>query len=183
VLEVGEQTLVLDYKGPNHGPGNIFAYAPRQKVLMLVDVVYPGYVPYPNLGVATDVPGYIQAHRDALAYDFTDFVGGHVDRLGTRDDVERSLAFVLDLERTSRAVLAEQSFPAFLAGRGSVDSVWFAHDDYESERVERCVEALAPSWRERLRGIDRTLRSHCRTMIVALAIQMPADATGEKPGE
>src|SRR5712692_5171649 len=35
VLEVGEQTLVLEYKGLNHSPGNLFIYAPRQKVLML----------------------------------------------------------------------------------------------------------------------------------------------------
>jgi len=36
-LRVGRQTLVLEYRGLNHSPGNIFIYAPRQKVLMLVD--------------------------------------------------------------------------------------------------------------------------------------------------
>jgi glyoxylase-like metal-dependent hydrolase (beta-lactamase superfamily II) len=35
-LTVGDQTLVLDYKGVNHEAGNIFIYAPKQKVLMLV---------------------------------------------------------------------------------------------------------------------------------------------------
>src|SRR5215471_20679185 len=40
-LTVGDQTLVLEYKGINHETGNIFIYAPKQKVLMLVDVVYP----------------------------------------------------------------------------------------------------------------------------------------------
>lgn len=173
VLNVGDQTLVLEYKGPNHSPGNIFIYAPRQKTLMLVDVVYPGYVPYPNLGVAADVPGYIQAHRDALSYDFDTFVGGHVDRLGSRADVELSLEFVNDLKRTSEEVLAQEPFPAYLARRGSVDSAWFAHDDYETERVGRCYEVLAPKWQGRVRGVERSLRSHCRSMIVALAIQLP----------
>jgi glyoxylase-like metal-dependent hydrolase (beta-lactamase superfamily II) len=69
-LTVGDQTVVLDYKGPNHESGNIFIYAPRQKVLMLVDVIYPGWMPYKNLGIAEDVPGYIEAHHDALSYDF-----------------------------------------------------------------------------------------------------------------
>jgi glyoxylase-like metal-dependent hydrolase (beta-lactamase superfamily II) len=41
-LKVGNQTLLLSYKGLNHQPGNIFIYAPAQKVLMLVDIVYPG---------------------------------------------------------------------------------------------------------------------------------------------
>jgi glyoxylase-like metal-dependent hydrolase (beta-lactamase superfamily II) len=33
-LNVGNQTLQLDYRGPNHDPGNIFIYAPTQKILM-----------------------------------------------------------------------------------------------------------------------------------------------------
>ncbi len=45
-LKVGNQILELEYKGVNHDPGNIFIYAPRQKVLMLVDVVFPGWVPF-----------------------------------------------------------------------------------------------------------------------------------------
>src|SRR5262249_45804704 len=81
VLRVGEQTLHLDYKGVNHSPGNLFIHAPKQRVLMLVDVVYPGYVPYPGLGVAADVPGYIEAHRQALSYDFSEFIGGPLGRL------------------------------------------------------------------------------------------------------
>jgi glyoxylase-like metal-dependent hydrolase (beta-lactamase superfamily II) len=182
VLELGDQSLVLEYRGPSHSPGNVFIYAPRQKVLMLVDVVYPGYAPYPGLGVAADVPGYVQAHRDALTYDFTAFVGGHVDRLGRRSDVEQSLEFVVDLERTSRHVLAEKPFPSYLVQRGAVDSFWFAHDDYEGDRIERCYEGLAPRWKARLLGVERMLRSHCRSMIVALAIQTP-EASNVPPGE
>src|SRR5262249_8750837 len=87
-LRSGGQTLILEYKGINHELGNIFIHAPRQKVLMLVDVVYPGFMPYKNLGIAEDFPGYIRAHADALTYDFDVFVGGHVSRLGTRKDVE-----------------------------------------------------------------------------------------------
>jgi len=39
-LEVGNQILELQYQGPMHVSGNIFIYAPQQKVLMLVDVVF-----------------------------------------------------------------------------------------------------------------------------------------------
>ncbi len=164
----------------NHTAGNLFISAPRQKVLMLVDVVYPVYAPYPSLGVAVDIPGYIQAHRDALAYDFTDFVGGHVDRLGSRSDVELSLQFVLDLQRASEEALAEEPFPAYLARRGTPDSAWFAHDDYEQERIGRCYDTLVRAWQPRLRGVERSLRSHCRSMIVALAIQMPARPAADR---
>ena len=49
-LQIGNQTLQLDYYGNNHLPGNIFIYAPNQKVLMLVDVIFPGWAPFPVLG-------------------------------------------------------------------------------------------------------------------------------------
>jgi len=175
-LTVGEQTLQLSYKGPNHSPGNLFIYAPRQKVLMLADVVYPGYMPYPQLGVASDIGGYVQAHRDALSYDFSDFIGGHVDRLGTRADVETSLAFVQDLRGVATYTLAELSFPAFLK-RGSAPTLpmWFAHDDYEKDRVQACYARLIDRWASRLKGADRFLRSHCWIMIVGQAIDLPPE--------
>ncbi|PVH91541.1 Metallo-hydrolase/oxidoreductase, partial [Periconia macrospinosa] len=69
-LHVGNQTLYLSYKGSNHEPGNIFIYAPTQKVLMVVDLIVPGWVPYAELSLASDVPGYISAHDQILAYDF-----------------------------------------------------------------------------------------------------------------
>jgi glyoxylase-like metal-dependent hydrolase (beta-lactamase superfamily II) len=175
-LTVGEQTLVLSDKGPNHSAGNLFIYAPAQKVLMLVDVVYPGYMPYPNLGVTVDVHGYESAHRQALTYDFTDFIGGHVDRLGTRADVQTSLDFVRELRVEAAAALGEEPFPAFLqrtADRGS--QTWFAHDDYERERVDACYRHMFGRWDGRLKGADRFLRSHCWTMIVALAVDVQAD--------
>jgi len=185
LLQVGDQILDLEYKGVNHSAGNVFLYAPRQRVLMLVDVVYPGYMPYPSLGVTADVPGYIEAHRQALAYDFTEFIGGHVDRIGARADVERSLELVLDLKKECEEALAENPFPAFLAAHPAQAalSTWFAHDDYETNRVERCYNRLAPKWSRLLQGTERSLRSHCRTMIVALAIQMPPPPNRGEAGQ
>jgi glyoxylase-like metal-dependent hydrolase (beta-lactamase superfamily II) len=171
-LTVGGQSLQLDYKGINHDAGNIFIHAPRQRVLMLVDVIYPGYAPYPDLGIAIDVAGYAQAHRDALAYDFDVLVAGHVDRLGTREDVQTSLEFVSDLQAVSAAELAALPFPAFLK-TVPAGNRWFLHDDYEAELVRRCHAELLPRWKDRLAGLERSLESHCRTMIVAQVVQLP----------
>jgi len=168
-LRVGDQTLQLDYRGVNHEVGNIFIYAPKQRVLMLVDVVYPGYAPYPDLGIASDVSGYIQAHRDALNYRFDYLIGGHVDRLGTPRDVRDSLEFVTDLRTVSGRLLAELPFPAYLK-TVPAGNRWFQHDDYESALIDRCYAQLLPRWKERLSGLGRSLRSHCRTMIVAQVV-------------
>lgn len=171
-LSVGDQTLVLDYKGVNHEAGNIFIYAPKQRVLMLVDVVYPGYMPYPNLCIAVDVPGYLKAHRDALSYDFDTLVAGHVDRLGTRKDVELSLAFATDLQRTAAQLLAATPFTAYLSEH-KPENKWFAHDAYEKELVDRCYAVLLPKWQRQLAGAEMALSSQCWSMIVALVVQMP----------
>ncbi|KAJ7934242.1 beta-lactamase-like protein [Mycena leptocephala] len=84
-LSVGNQTLELSYHGPNHAPGNLFMYAPAQRVAVLVDVIFPGWAPFTELGVADFVPGLIAAHdvllrparlvRVALNGDMTDAIG------------------------------------------------------------------------------------------------------------
>ena len=48
-----------------------------------------------------DVFGYIKAHDTALDYDFDTFVGGHLTRLGTRDDVQIQREFITDLINAS----------------------------------------------------------------------------------
>jgi hypothetical protein len=96
-LRVCNQSLELNYMGANHEAGNIFIWAPLHKILMLVDIVYPGWVPYYELGVAQNIPGYVKAHKQILTYDFEHFIGGHLDRTGTREDVLISQAYVADL--------------------------------------------------------------------------------------
>jgi glyoxylase-like metal-dependent hydrolase (beta-lactamase superfamily II) len=86
-LRVGNQTLDLSYHGPNHTPGNIFVYAPAQRVVLLIDVVFPGWAPFAELAISDDIPGWIAAHDVLLTFDFDVLVAGHVGRLGTKQDV------------------------------------------------------------------------------------------------
>jgi glyoxylase-like metal-dependent hydrolase (beta-lactamase superfamily II) len=111
-LHVGNQTLKLSYKGLAHQPGNIFIYAPTQKVLMLVDIVYPGWVPFAYLGQAQFVPGYIKAFDQVLEYDFKYFVGGHLTRSGDRNDVLVGKEYVTDLKNNCQRALLLSAFPA-----------------------------------------------------------------------
>ena len=77
-LTVGSQTLELEYRGPNHNPGNIFIYAPKQKMLLLIDVVFPGWSPFLELAITTSPFEYIKSHDDILSYDFDTLVSGHL---------------------------------------------------------------------------------------------------------
>ena len=82
----GNQTLELRYDGENQARGNIYIYAPAQKLLVLIDVVSPGWVRFAYLAISSNIPGWIAAHDKVLAYDFVHHVGTS-GRAGTRADM------------------------------------------------------------------------------------------------
>ena len=105
-VKVGEDTLELAYHGPNHSPGNTFAYLPSQRVLMLVDIVFPGWVPFAYLAESQDILGWIEAPAQALVYPFETLIGGHLTRLGTRDDVTIQQEYVAELRAAAANAIA-----------------------------------------------------------------------------
>jgi glyoxylase-like metal-dependent hydrolase (beta-lactamase superfamily II) len=171
-VRLGGEQLQLTYAGPNHETGNILIWAPRQKTLMLVDVIYPGYMPYKNLGIVEDVPGYVSVHDTVLHYPFDTFVGGHVGRLGTRNDVQISLEFVKQLYATSARVLAKLPFPLFLQSHPGPDK-WNLHNEYERALVEACSAELTPLWQSKLMDTRTYLNDNCWAMIEAITVQTP----------
>jgi glyoxylase-like metal-dependent hydrolase (beta-lactamase superfamily II) len=181
-VALGGQKLELIYPGPNHQSGNMIIWAPRQKTLMLVDVIYPGYMPYKNLGIVEDVPGYIAAHHTVLGYEFDSFVGGHVNHLGNRADVETSLEFAMQLYSSATRLLSKTPFPAFLASHPGPDK-WDLHNQYEKALVEQCAAELGPIWEQRLKDTKTYLNDNCWAMIEAITVQMPPSigAAGKKP--
>ncbi|MBV9742213.1 MAG: MBL fold metallo-hydrolase, partial [Acidobacteriia bacterium] len=170
-LRTGGEEIQLIYPGPNHQTGNILIWAPRQKTLMVVDVIYPGYMPYKNLGIVEDVPGYIAVHRTVLGFAFDTFIGGHVGKLGTRKDVEASLDFTNQLYSLASRELAETPFPAFLKLQKSPDK-WDLHNEYEKTLVDRCAAELGPVWEKRLADTSTYLKDNCWAMIEAITVQM-----------
>jgi glyoxylase-like metal-dependent hydrolase (beta-lactamase superfamily II) len=172
-LTLGGQTLALDYPGINHERGNILIYAPKQKTLMLVDVVYPGYMPYKNLGIAEDISGYVDAQRKVLTYDFSTFLGGHVTRLGDRSDVELSLEFASDLRRTAASVLSSLSLADFAKTNGSkAKDTWDLHNEYEKAVVDVCYNELLPRWQDRLADSPTYLHDNCWAMIENIIVTL-----------
>ena len=180
-LRLGDQSLTLNYPGINHERGNIFIYSPRQKTLMLVDVIYPGYMPYKNLGIAEDVPGYLEVQRKALVYDFSTFVGGHVTRFGDRRDVQLSLEFVTDLQESAREALSLLTLPDFAKTNASkAKDKWDLHNEYERAVADRCYNELLPRWQTRLADSQTYLRDNCWSMLESITVTLPPSETGAR---
>ncbi|HJU58828.1 MAG TPA: MBL fold metallo-hydrolase, partial [Nitrososphaeraceae archaeon] len=164
-LQIGNQTLQLDYYGDNHDPGNIFIYAPKQKVLMLVDVIFPGWVPFPYLAVSKDIAGYIKAHDIVLKnYDFDTFVGGHLTRLGTMNDVILQKEFISDLEKAAGKANNEILFSETAKEVGSFDNPWLIFSKYIDAVDEKCVLDMLPKWENKLGGAREVMSTHCYAM-------------------
>ena len=104
-LEVGGERVELAYHGPNHSPDNIYIHFPDHDALMLIDIVNAGWVPIYNLNLSEDVPGYLQAPATALSYPWTHFIGGHLGRLGTRDDISLHQQYIADIQAGAREAL------------------------------------------------------------------------------
>jgi glyoxylase-like metal-dependent hydrolase (beta-lactamase superfamily II) len=96
-LHVGGERIDLAWHGTNHTPDNIYIHFPDHDTLMLVDINLPGWAPYDSFNANEDVPGSIAAAATAMAYPWKQFIGGHMGRLGTRDDMVVYQQYVSDL--------------------------------------------------------------------------------------
>lgn len=108
-LVAGNQTLELAFPGVGHDLGNIIIYAPRQRVLMMVDQVYAWWVPFANLASSVYVPGWIRGHDQILAYDFDVYLGGHLGGPANRTAVEVQREYVHDLMDNCAAAIVESA--------------------------------------------------------------------------
>jgi len=104
-LEIGGERIELAWHGPNHSPDNIFIHLPDHDALMLVDIVNPGWPPVCQSNLTEDVPGFIAAPDTALTYPWKHFIGGHMGRLGNRNDVATHRQYMADISDSSRKAL------------------------------------------------------------------------------
>jgi glyoxylase-like metal-dependent hydrolase (beta-lactamase superfamily II) len=168
-LRVGKQVLELSYHGNGHEPGNLFISAPAQRVLMVVDVVFPGWMPWRRFAVAQDVPGVFAQIEEIRKLDWDTLVGGHVARTGTHADVDRQAEFYADLKQAAAAGLAAAPLGAGM-DPADLKNPWAVFDDYIDRVAGHCVNALAPKWSSQLAAFDVWIWDQCYAMEQSLRI-------------
>jgi glyoxylase-like metal-dependent hydrolase (beta-lactamase superfamily II) len=170
-VRVGRQHLELRYFGPNHAAGNIFIYAPRQKVLMLVDVLFPGWSMFESFAFTgvTDLPGWLEAQERAMAFDFKFFVSGHVNRVGTRSDLETQREYVADIRQNAASALLATDLNAIIQKTGTQNS-WAFFSTFLNAASQQCADTTLAKWKGRLGAVDIFTFSHCKVMLEALRL-------------
>ena len=169
-LRVGDQVLELSYHGNGHEPGNIFIHAPAQRVLMVVDVVFPGWMPWRRFAVAQDVLGTFAQVEEIRKMDWDTFVGGHVARTGTHADVEVQAEFYRDVKQAAATALATTKLGEGL-NPSDRNNPWAFFDNYIDRVAGQCVNTLTPKWSTRLAAFDVYIWDQCYSMEQTLRIE------------
>jgi glyoxylase-like metal-dependent hydrolase (beta-lactamase superfamily II) len=168
-LKVGGKTLELSYHGNAHEPGNIFIYALAQKTLMVVDVVFPGWMPWRRFALAQDLPGYFAQVDEINRMEWNTLVSGHVARAGTHADVAMQLEFMNDLKNAARQALKSTKVGETLAPVDSANP-WAVYGNFIDRVVIQCVNELTPKWSTKLAGYDVYIWDQCYAMEQSLRI-------------
>jgi glyoxylase-like metal-dependent hydrolase (beta-lactamase superfamily II) len=151
-LDVGGERLELTYHGNNHSPDNIFIYAPDYRVLMFVDVIFPGWVPFKELAVSQAIPDWIRAQKITLSYPWETLIAGHNGRLGTRHDVKLQIAYVDDLLAQARLTMASLDPSPLFKKYGN--NTWAIVDAYFKEASAQIAAPVIDKYLGKLAAVD-----------------------------
>jgi len=169
--------LELSYKGQNHCEGNIFIYAPEQKVLAAIDIISPGWTPFKNCDASESFRGWVEAHDQILEYDFNAIVAGHTNRWGTREDAITSREYANDMVAFSREALEQCGYMDLLERIG-FSNPWVLWDNYFNELTNYATKKVltkktgnGQTWAQRLAGADVMTKYHVYCILEAMRLE------------
>ncbi|CAM9438414.1 unnamed protein product, partial [Laminaria digitata] len=184
VLEVGGLRFVMD-KAHIHQAGDYLIFLDKNdrsnadegiatSVVMVTDAIFPGWSPFFGVSGTQDTQGYLEGLNQVNDVDFDVLVGGHLTRLGTKEDVQIKVDFFADILEGAQLGLATISVPDVASGTGVFDpanpnagNTWcvLLFNEFLDRVVEVCYDYVLDSsargrdWLTELGGVDITLRS------------------------
>lgn len=176
-LSIGGLDIELSVTPGGHSQGNIFIYLPQKQVAMVVDIIYPGFVPFRSQFWHTQFNGYQQTIDEFLEFDADKYVLGHLNRVGTREDVLNAKEFAADvLQAATDALstqppdlppLAEINMELFLNSGGNA---LLAFVGIENIQIDTCYSLLEPKWAGTLGSFDVMTRFHCANVLIYIQL-------------
>jgi glyoxylase-like metal-dependent hydrolase (beta-lactamase superfamily II) len=151
-LEIAGNRVELAFHGPNHSPDNIFIHFPDHDALMLIDIVNAGWVPIYNANLSEDIPGYIAAPQQALRYPWSHYIGGHLGRLGTRDDIALHQQYIQDIVDNVQAALTSVDPTRYFVKYGA--NVWAGVRGYLNEVAAQATQPVIEKYTGVLAAAD-----------------------------
>ena len=152
-----------------HSPaGDLFIYFPDKNVLMAVDMMSSGSVPYMGLDLTMNMDAYIKVFDQLLWYDFEILVPGHHSNPSTRDDVRLVKDYVMDVYQTMKRI-HESDHRALIsraAQKYGLDNSYAIARVLIDREIAQGSNEIKNRWITRLDNVDVWAESHCRTALV-----------------
>src|SRR5690348_12051146 len=173
-LRVGGERIDLAWHGTNHTPDNTFIHFPGHDTLMLVDIVLPRWVPYDSFNLNEDVQGSIAAPATAMADPWKHFIGGHMGRLGTRDDMTMYQRYVDDIIAGVKKALVAVDPTPFFAKYG--DNSWAAVQQYQKAQVDYAAAPVIKKYLGVLAAADVYTASTTFVILESIRLDLGTDS-------
>jgi len=151
-LEIGGERIDLAWLGSNHSPDNIYIHLPKPDTLMLIDIVNVGWAPFAVSNLSEDIPGYIEAPAKALTFPWKHFIGGHLGKLGTRDDVTLHQQYMADIVENVKLAINSVDPTRYFAKYG--ENSWAAVKGYLDEVTESAAAPVVEKYTGVLAAAD-----------------------------
>src|SRR3984957_17250816 len=151
-LRGGGERVNLAWRGTNHTADNTYIHFPEHDTLMLVDINLPRWVPFDSFNLNEDVQGSIAAADVAMAYPWKHFIGGHMGRIGTRDDMVLYQNYVNDIIAGVTSALTTIDPTPYFAKYG--DNEWAAVQQYQAAQVTYASAAVIKKYTGVLAAAD-----------------------------
>jgi glyoxylase-like metal-dependent hydrolase (beta-lactamase superfamily II) len=172
--EIGGVRIDLAWHGTNHTPDNIFIHFPGHDTLMLVDINLPRWAPYDSFNLNEDVQGSIAAPATAMAYPWKHFIGGHMGRLGTREDLTVYQRYVDDIIAGVKQALVAVDPAPFFARYG--DNSWAAVQQYQKAQVDYAAGPVIKKYLGVLAAADVYTASTTFVILESIRLDLGTDS-------
>ena len=167
-IRLGGKTVELTRHHYHSPEGDLFIYVPHAKFMMAVDCVTPGYAPFHGFDISENFGAYMKVFDELLAYDFDTFTGGHLTSTGSKQDVEITKEFTMDVYHTVKRIHNSLDQAAIVAEAAKVvgyDNEFLLFKVVLDKVTKDSVAELQPRWINRLAGVDVWMESHVWTAL------------------
>jgi glyoxylase-like metal-dependent hydrolase (beta-lactamase superfamily II) len=141
-------------------------------VMMFVDVVFPGWAPFFSFALSTDLFAFLKVHEMLLdEFDLGDtdiFVGGHLNKLGTKADIQLSYDFTKAVMDAALLALNTVDIGPIAGASGAFDpssanfgNSWFLFAEYFKVVNKFCAKLVVAEFGCVLAGVDIVAETHC----------------------
>jgi glyoxylase-like metal-dependent hydrolase (beta-lactamase superfamily II) len=167
-LKFGSMAAELKVGYWHSPPGDLFIYFANKKVLMAVDTLSSGSVPFMGFDLTMNMDAYLKVFDQLLTYDFDLLVPGHHSNPSTRDDVKLVKDYVRDIYDTIRRIhdSDHKSLTAEAAEKYGRENTYAIAGVLMRDEIDGCAKEIQNRWMTRLDNVDVWVRSQCRTALV-----------------